>query len=177
MGGKNFWPGGVAEGAHGAVALPWTPIDSVSVTKDKPIENKRPLPPAPLRWAGTIAIVQSVLVLCFAAFLIYRDVTDAEQTSLISENSNIGWVGTGTAIYLIIIFGAIIAAAISMMRGRKWGRGPVAMWEMILLPISYYMFTEGAAAAAAISAISAIVALACLFNRQSLDWVAASYGR
>ncbi|GAB2500049.1 hypothetical protein CATRI_03070 [Corynebacterium atrinae] len=140
-------------------------------------QNKRPLPPAPLRWGGVIAIAQSILVLCFAAFLIYRDVTDAEQTSLISENSNIGWVGTGTAIYLLIIFGAIIAAAISMMRGRKWGRGPVAMWELILLPISYYMFSEGAALAGALSAVSAIAALACLFNRQSVEWAAASYGR
>ncbi|RNE48736.1 hypothetical protein [Corynebacterium alimapuense] len=137
--------------------------------------NSRPLPPTKVRWAGVIAICQSLIGLGYAGILIVREFQGKEDPSLVSEGANIAWVGFGTAIFFIIIFGAVLAGAVSMMKGRKWGRGPVAMMEMILLLISYYMFSGGALWAALATAASALAALIFLFSPKSVDWAAENY--
>lgn len=137
--------------------------------------NPRPQPPAQIRWAGIIAIVQSVIALAFAGFLILRDITGAEERSLVSDSANIAWVGTGTAIFIAIIFGTVIFGAVSMIRGRKWGQGPIVLLEIILLGVAYFMFTGGAWLMGVITALSALAALAFLFNRSSFEWAEASY--
>ena len=152
-----------------------TPIDSEAVTTAASSAHARPEPPAAIRWACIIAIVQSMIVLAFATFLVYRDLTGAEETSLVSEGDTIGWVGTGTAIFLYLVFAVVIAGAISLMRGHRFGRGPVAMWELILLPMSFYMFQAGQPLAGAVAGASAIAALVMLFNRRSLEWTAENY--
>lgn len=137
--------------------------------------KSRPQPPAQIRWAGIIAIVQSVIALAFAAFLVFRDITGAEEHSLVSDTSNIGWVGTGTAIFMLIIFGTVLAGAISMLRGNKWGRGPIVLLEIILLGVAYFMFTGGAWLFGVFTAVSAALALYFLFNRNSFEWSEARY--
>lgn len=137
--------------------------------------KSRPQPPAQIRWAGIIAIVQSVIAIAFAAFLVFRDITDAEEYSLVSDTSNIGWVGTGTAIYIFIIFGTVLAGAISMLRGNKWGRGPIVLLEVLLLGVAYFMFTGGAWPFGVLTALSAVLALYFLFNRNSFEWSEAHY--
>lgn len=135
-----------------------------------------PLPPAPLRWAGIIAIVQSSIVLAFAAFLVFRDVTGAEEVDLISDSGNIAWVGTGTAVFLFLIFGAVIAGAVLMMRGHQWGRGPIVFVEIILLGVSWFMFTGGVWWAGILTAGSALLALVLLFNPRSVEWAESRHG-
>lgn len=150
-------------------------IDSVAVTTAASSAHARPEPPAQIRWACIIALVQSAIVLAFATFLVYRDITGAEETSLVSEGDTIGWVGTGTAIFLYLVFAVVIAGAISLMRGHRFGRGPVAMWELILLPMAFYMFQAGQPLAGTAAGLSAIVALVLLFHRRSLEWTAENY--
>ncbi|HHU67728.1 MAG TPA: hypothetical protein GXZ33_07820 [Corynebacterium sp.] len=137
---------------------------------------QRPLPPAPIRWAGIIAIVQSAIVLAFAALLVARDIMGAREADLISDSANINWVGTGTAVFLGLIFGAAIFAAVWMMRGHQWGRGLVIYLEIITLGLAYFMFTGGVALAGVITALSAVAALFFLFNRSSLEWAEARHG-
>lgn len=138
--------------------------------------SQRPRPPAPIRWAGLIAIVQSVVVLAFAALLVSRDVMGAREEDLVSDSSNINWVGTGTALFLGLIFGAAIFAAIWMMRGHQWGRGLIIYLQIIILGLSYFMFTGGAWPAGIATAASALVALFLLFNPRSLEWAEARHG-
>lgn len=140
--------------------------------------NPRPLPPAPVRWAGLIAIIHSLVGLIYAAILLYREFTGEVDPSLVSEGANIEWVGLGTAIFFIIIFGTVLAGALRMVQGRKWGRGPVVMLELILVLISYFMFTGGSIwgiLAGIVTALSAIGALVLLFNPRSVDWAATNY--
>jgi len=137
---------------------------------------QRPLPPAPIRWAGLIAIVQSAIVLAFAGLLVARDIMGAREADLVSDSANISWVGTGTAVFLGLIFGAAIFAAIWMMRGHQWGRGLVIYLEIITLGLSYFMFTGGLWPAGVATAASAIAALFFLFNPRSLEWAEARHG-
>ncbi|QGU03939.1 hypothetical protein CETAM_03295 [Corynebacterium comes] len=137
--------------------------------------NPRPQPPAQIRWAGIIAIAQSVIAFAFAGFLVFRDITGAEERSLVSDSANIAWVGTGTAVFMAIIFGTVTVGAVSMIRGHKWGRGPVVLLEIILLGVAYFMFTGGAWPLGVVTAISAVVALAFLFNRNSFEWAETVY--
>lgn len=137
--------------------------------------NPRPQPPAQIRWAGLIAIAQSVIAFAFAGFLVFRDITGAEERSLVSDSANIAWVGTGTAVFMAIIFGTVAVGAVSMIRGRKWGRGPIVLLEIILLGVAYFMFTGGAWAMGVATAVSAVAALALLFNRRSFEWAEETY--
>lgn len=152
-----------------------TAIDSVSVT-DVNSRPQRPRPPAPIRWAGLIAIVQSVIILAFASVLVYRDVTGHVEEDLISDSANINWVGTGTAVFLWIIFGAAVFAAIWMMRGHQWGRGLIVFLEIIILGLSWFMFSAGVWWAGLLTAASALAALVFLFHRRSLEWAEATHG-
>lgn len=138
--------------------------------------SNRPLPPAPLRWASIIAILQSLVGLGYAGLLVYREIIGAEDPSLVSEGDNASWVGYGTAIFFAVIFGAVLIGAIMMMLGKKWGRGPVAMLNIMLLPIAYYMFSGGAVLFGIVTLISAVLALVMLFNPRSAAWSAATHG-
>lgn len=141
------------------------------------MSNQRPLPPAPIRWASIIAILQSLVALGYGGFLAYRNVIGVEDPTVVTEGeSNMEWVGIGTAVYLLIIFGTVIAAAISMLTGRRWGRGPVVFLQIILLPISFYMVQGGAYLFAAVTGISALLGLVMLFNSQATQWAAARHG-
>lgn len=139
--------------------------------------TQRPLPPGSIRWGSIIAILQSLVGFGYAGILVYREILGAEDPSLVSEGDNASWVGYGTAIFFAIIFGTVLAGAVSMMRGRRWGRGPVAMLQIILLPISYYMFTGGAILFGVITLVSAVLGLIMLFQPQSVAWAASSYKR
>src|SRR5699024_12737439 len=100
----------------------------------------------------------------------------AQEEDLVSDSANINWVGTGTAVFLGLIFGAAIFAAVWMMRGHQWGRGLVIYLEIITLGLAYFMFTGGVALAGVITALSAVAALFFLFNPRSLEWAEARHG-
>lgn len=135
-----------------------------------------PLVPPTIRWGGIIALIQSGIGLAYAFFLIYRELTGQKDQSIVYESAEANtWVGYGTAGFFLIIFGAVFAGAINMMRGKKWGRGPVIMLNMIFLPVAYYMFSEGRYSWAAVVAVSAVICLAMLFNARSVNWAANQY--
>lgn len=132
--------------------------------------------PPTVRWAGIIALIQSGVGLAYAVFLIYRELTGQEDPSIVYESAEANTaVGYGTAAFFFIIFGTVVAAAVNMMRGRKWGRGAIVFLNIILLPVAYYMFSEGRILWAVIVAVSAIACIALLFNPRSLRWVESQY--
>lgn len=153
-------------------------IDSVPVTNvnSRPQRPQRPRPPQQIRWAGLIAIVQSVIILTFATIGIVRDFMGHVEEDLVSDSANINWVGTGTGVFLWIIFGAAIFASIWMMLGHQWGRGLIVFLEIIILGLAYFMFSGGVWWAGLLTGLSAIIALVLLFNRRSLEWAEATHG-
>lgn len=120
--------------------------------------------------------MQSVIGLGFALFLVLRSITGAPEESIVYETDTaVTSVGIGTAIFFIIVFGTVIAGAIMMMRGKCWGRGPVIMLEILLLPIGFYMISGHALLLAVATCASAIATLVYLFSPRSLDWAARNY--
>lgn len=125
---------------------------------------------------GWIALLQSLVGFGYAALLIFREAAGYRDPSIVYEADNANtWVGYGTAVFFIIIFGAVAVGAWRMMRGYRWGRGPVVMLQMMLVPISYYMFTAHAWLLAIACLVSAVVGLAMLFSPRAVRWTAANY--
>ena len=118
-------------------------------------------PPATVKFASLIAIVQSTIALIFAGFLIWREIIDAENPSVASDAATANWIGAGTAGFIIIVFGTIVAAAVSQYRGNRWGRGPIVLLQVILAASSFQMMSGGAA----------LIALMMVFHPQSNSWM------
>lgn len=133
-------------------------------------------PPAPLRWAAIIALIQAAGALVYAGLQVYWEATGVEHESVQSASQNTEYVGYGTAVFILIVFGAMGAGAISLLRGRMWGRGLIVFMQIILLGVSYFMFSGGAVVLGTATALSAVIALVMLFNPASTHWIAQRYG-
>lgn len=112
-----------------------------------------------------IAVVECVMGLGYGAFLAIRDFRGFEDPDAVIS----GW---GTALWFLFIFGAVLAGAISLLTGRRWGRGPIVMLNLCLAGVAIYMFTSGAYALGAVTIAFALAALACMFNPKAVDWAA-----
>ncbi|MGV0395930.1 hypothetical protein ACUY3K_07485 [Corynebacterium uberis] len=135
--------------------------------------------PAAVKYAAALAAVHSVLGLAYAVLLLYRQFTGADDPSLVSEKpGQTSWVGLGTAVFFIIVFGAVLAAAVVLLRSThpgRWPRGPIVILELILLPIAVAMIKGGAWPAGIATGISAAASLALMFSKPALDWATATY--
>lgn len=133
-------------------------------------------PPVPVLWAAVIAAVQCVIGLGYAILLIVRQALGYRDESIVytTDNANT-WVGYGTAIFFLIIFGAVLGGAVFMARGKRWGRGPVVMLEILLLLISWYMFGGGFYPLAIATLVSSVVALGFLFSPTAVRYAAGQY--
>lgn len=140
------------------------------------VSTSSPRPPGPVLWAAIIAAIQSLIGLGYAALLIVREASGYTDPSIVYESDNANTaVGYGTAVFFIIIFGAVLTGAIFMARAKKWGRGPVIMLEILLLLISYYMFSAGQTLMGLATALSAVIALGMLFSPRAVHWAATHY--
>lgn len=138
------------------------------VTNDsEPVPYPRDFVPPGVRIAGGIATVQGLVLLGFAVYLVVHALLGhREETVQIS--------GYGTAIWFVIMGGAVTAAAVGMLRNKRWGRGLIIIAQLVLLPVAYYLGVGSEQwAAGVIVGASAIVVLVCLFRRESLEWYAA----
>lgn len=131
-----------------------------------------------MRFGAIVAIVQALVAIVVGFYLIYKDLTDdGSGETLVSEAAAADWIGTGTAIFIFIIFGTVAAGAFSLLQGKNWGRTPIIMLEIILIPISGYMVTEGLTAIGIAVLLSAILALVGLFHPQTSEWLSGQYER
>ena len=111
--------------------------------------------------------MQGLVLLGFAIYLVVHALLGyREETVQIS--------GYGTAIWFVIMGGALTAAAVGLLRNKRWGRGLIIIAQLVLLPVAYYLGVGSEQwAAGVIVGASAIVVLVCLFRRESLEWYAA----
>lgn len=134
------------------------------------------LVPATVRYAGFLAMAQSAAGLGYAAFLLVREVTGHGADGVVRDGGgSAGMVGLGTAVFFVIIFGAVFAGAVNMNRGRRWGRGPVAMLEMFSLVMAYYLWSADQVVWAIVVGLTGIAGLAMLFNPAALQWATAAH--
>ena len=82
--------------------------------------------PAPMEaprsvFAGAwIAVVECTIGLGYGVFLMIRDFQGYEDPGAVIS----GW---GTALWFYFIFGAVLAGAVFLLMGNRWGRGPIVM--------------------------------------------------
>lgn len=111
--------------------------------------------------------------LAYAVFLIFREITGQHDYGTVtSDGSGSLFVGYGTAAFFIVVFGTVAAAGLALRRGRRWGRGPVVILQMLLLPVSWYILSAGLIVPALVVAACALFGLYLTFNGRSLSWAA-----
>lgn len=115
-----------------------------------------------------IAVAECLAGIGYGIFLGVRDAEGyRDELAVIS-----GW---GTALWFFLMFGAVLAGAIMLLTGRRWGRGPIVMLNLCLLGVAYYMFTSHAVAWGALTAVLAVAALVCMFNPKAVHWAATEH--
>lgn len=133
--------------------------------------------PTTIRLGAGAALLQVAVAFSMALYLIYADLTSDVSDTIESEAAAAQWIGTGTAIFIFILFGVVLAGAINLLRGRNWGRSPIVMMGVLLLPVAWYMMSEGMVLAGIGTGILAVAALVFMLHPHSTEWIAANYGR
>ncbi|WP_020170570.1 hypothetical protein [Gordonia polyisoprenivorans] len=120
-------------------------------------------PPTAIRVAGALTTLEGVVALVIAVVLVVRGLT---------EDRHDAFNGIGTALWLAIIFGGVLAGGVALLVGRRWGRAISLVAQILLLPVSYYLFTSHQPWFAVPLAVLALITLVGLFTPASIRWLA-----
>lgn len=132
--------------------------------------------PRTVKWAGFVGILQGALGIIAALVMIIQTAQGASAGDAeIHGIFGAGVSGYGTAAWFIIIFGAVLAAGIGLTQGKRWGRAPVAMMSMLLLPVAWYMYSSGRIELAIPTTLIGLIGLVFLFNKEAISWAATKY--
>ena len=132
------------------------------VTDSSPAPHQAAAPPGTVRIAGALVTLEGVVAVGIAIVLVIRGLLGADE-SLAN--------GFGTALWFILLGGAVLAAGIGLLLGKRWGRGIAVVAQVLLLPVVWALLTAshqpffGALLGAVV-----VVALVSLFTRPSLLW-------
>lgn len=130
-----------------------------------------------IRFGAGAALLQVLVAFGTAFYLIYADLTSDVSDTIESDAAAAQWIGSGTAIFIFILFGVVLAGAVNLLRGGNWGRSPIVMMGVLLLPVAWYMLSEGMVLAGIGTGILAAAALVFMLHPRSTEWIAANYGR
>ncbi|MBL1076281.1 hypothetical protein JK358_17930 [Nocardia sp. 2] len=122
--------------------------------------------PGTVRAAGVLVALEGAIGVTVAIVLIVRGLTGADQHVV---------NGYGTAAWLVILAGAVLAAGVALYLGKRWGRAIAVLANLLLLPPAWYMFTSHQPVFGIPLGIAAVVALGLLFAPASSQWMAAGY--
>ncbi|MBJ8347272.1 hypothetical protein [Antrihabitans sp. YC2-6] len=119
-------------------------------------------PPRPVRWAGALVTTEGSVALIVAIVLVVRGLTGHDQ----SQAS-----GFGTAIWFVLLGGAVLAAGIALLSGRRWGRGIAVVAQFLLLPVAWALLTDSHQPFfGVLLGVVALGSLAALFTAASVRW-------
>lgn len=136
---------------------------------DTAAEQDLSQPPMVVRYAGIYGIIQGVVGVIYGLVLVIREAGGVHDP---------GISGYATAAWFLILFGAIVVCGIFLYRGRAWGRGPIVMLQICLMPVAYYMFTSGRPELAVPTILILVLGLVLLFNPTAVNWWTMNhYGR
>ena len=80
----------------------------------------------------------------------------------------------GTAAWFAIIGGCVLAAALALWTGRRWGRGVAVFAQLLLLPVSWYIAVGSHQWVYGIPlGAVALVTLVLLFSPSAVQWLGA----
>lgn len=121
-------------------------------------------PPAPasVRGAGLIVAAQGVTGVVVATVLLLRGLCGADQRVV---------NGFGTALWFVLVGGAVLSAGCALLFGRRWGRGLAVFVELLLLPVAWYLTVGSDRPLVGIPVgVLALTALALLLSPAAVRW-------
>lgn len=84
--------------------------------------------------------------------------------------------GYGTAAWFGILGGAVLAAGIGLLLGKRWGRAIAVIAQLLLLPVTWSLLTDSHQPVfGALLGIVVVSTLVLLFAPASTRWMAADY--
>lgn len=141
--------------------------DDRRVPRDTQDDSPLILPPS-IRYAGWLGMIEGGLGVIVAVIMIVRELGGVDDPDAAIS-------GYGTAAWFAFFGGIIALAGWFLTQGRRWGRGPVAMTNMILVLVSVYMFSSGRIDLGLPTVIIGVVGMGLLFNSSAVDWAAKRY--
>lgn len=124
--------------------------------------------PKAVRWAGMLVAFQGAIAVVVALVLVVRGLTGHDQ----SQTS-----GYGTAIWFLILGGAVLAGGVALVTGRRWGRAIAIVAQVLLLPVTWAMLTDSHQPLLGVLLGTVVVAvLVLLFSGPATRWMAQEYG-
>ncbi|WP_054815074.1 hypothetical protein [Nocardia arizonensis] len=124
--------------------------------------------PATVRGAGGLVALEGAVAVIVAVVLVVRGLLGHDQ----SQTS-----GYGTAAWFGLLGGAVLAAGLGLLLGRRWGRAIATIAQILLLPVSWSLLTDSHQPVyGALLGVVAIATLVLLFTPASNRWMAQEYG-
>ncbi|KAA0024006.1 hypothetical protein [Antrihabitans cavernicola] len=133
-----------------------------------PKQSASSAPPKPIRWAGSLVALEGAVAFVVAVILVIRALLGHDQ----SQAS-----GYGTAIWFLILGGAVSAGGVALLTGRRWGRAIAVVAQVLLLPVAWALLTDSHRPLLGI--LLGVVVVACLgllFSPPASQWMALEYG-
>ncbi|MFZ2172590.1 MAG: hypothetical protein WAW17_00880 [Rhodococcus sp. (in: high G+C Gram-positive bacteria)] len=125
--------------------------------------------PTTVRSAGALVALEGTVAVGVALVLVVRGLLGHDQ----SVSS-----GYGTAAWFAILGGAVSAAGVALIVGRRWGRAIAIVAQLLLLPVAWALLTDSHQPFfGVLLGVVVLVALGCLFSGPTSRWMAAEYGQ
>lgn len=123
-----------------------------------------------MKAAAIVVIIQSLAVIGYGIYSAVQTARGAENSSLESTTGAADFVGYGTALFIVIIFGFVIYAATNILRGKQWGRTLIIYINFIMLGIAFYMFQGGAIYLGIVTVVSVVMVMLGALHPASREW-------
>ncbi|MCP2290014.1 hypothetical protein ACFYT3_10380 [Nocardia amikacinitolerans] len=124
--------------------------------------------PATVRGAGGLVALEGAVAVTVAIVLVVRGLLGHDQ----SQAS-----GYGTAAWFGILGGAVLAAGVGLLLGRRWGRAIAVIAQVLLLPVVWSLLTDSHQPVyGGLLGVVVVAALVLLFVPSSTRWMAREYG-
>ncbi|MEU5843433.1 hypothetical protein [Rhodococcus sp. NPDC047139] len=133
-----------------------------------PLESPRSSIPSTVRAAGWLVVLEGLVAMGFAVYSVIRAVSGEHDQSV----SN----GYGLALWLIILFGGVLAGGIALVRGVHWGRAVAVLAQLLLLPVVWALLTDShQPVLGTLLALVVLPTLVLLFSPPTTRWLADEY--
>lgn len=123
--------------------------------------------PRSIRRAGSLVALQGSVLVGVAVVLTVRASTGGHQAVA---------SGYGTALWFTVFGGGLLVAGMALVRGRRGGRGPATIAQVLFLPVAYSLLTAShQVLLGVLLAVLVVLTLSQLFSRASAEWMDAQY--
>ncbi len=83
--------------------------------------------------------------------------------------------GYGLALWFGLLGSAVLVGGVALTRSRRWGKSIAVVAQILLIPVSYYLFTSHQPLFGIPLGGVALAVLGCLFNPAAAGWFARDY--